>query len=513
MLADSRGADTIRAVMQVPDIVANAAARFPDRACVIEGARSLSFAEVDARADRLAQAFAAHGLGRGDRVAVLAQNELEHLEVQVAAQRAGMLLVPLNYRLAIPELKAILADCGPRLLIAGPGYADAAAELGLPAWHLGEGYERVLAGFRPTGGRALLDAATPSSILYTSGTTGRAKGAVTSNGALWARINLMALELGMAPGDSFFFPIPLFHVASGVAYAFTYRGGTLVLMRDFDAAGAVDLMSAHRVSHAVLVPTMINRLVERLREHPAELEQLRLMLYGGSAISPDLLRRVMAALGCRFLQGYGLTEALNVSMLRTGDHDPDGRPELLSSAGTDTISYEVRVVDTDGNDVPAGQVGEIVARGPGVMDGYWNAPDATARVLRDGWLSTGDLGYRSQDGYLYITDRSKDVIVSGGENVYSREVEDALCAHEAVLEAAVVGIPSAEWGEAVHGVVVLRAGAAPAELIAHCRARLAGFKTPKSIDIVDELPKNASGKILKREVRQRYWRDAERAIA
>jgi acyl-CoA synthetase (AMP-forming)/AMP-acid ligase II len=506
--------------MRVPDLLANAVERFPERPCVIEGEGSLSFAAADGRADRLAQAFAGHGLRPGDRVALLAKSELEYLEIQVASQRAGLILVPLNQRLATPELRAILSNCEPALLIHGPGYAETAAELGLPVtWHLkdegvGDAYEAVLRGFEPTGAHVRLDAQLPCSILYTSGTTGRSKGAVTSNGALWAHVNLMALEIGMRPGDSFLFPIPLFHVSSAVAYAFAYRGCTVVLMRDFDPAGAVAAMARHRTSHAVFVPTMIGRVVEELGAHAADLPALRLVLYGGSAISPELLRRALATLGCDFLQGYGLTEALNAAMLRTDEHDPDGRPELLASAGKATISYEVRVVDTGGRELPAGEVGELVIRGPGVMDGYWNAPEDTARALRGGWLHTGDLGHRSDDGYLYITDRLKDVIVSGGENVYSREVEDALSEHPGVLEVAVIGIPSARWGEAVHGVVVPRPGARldPDELLASCRGRLAGYKLPKSVEVVDDLPKNASGKILKREIRDAYWRETERAV-
>jgi long-chain acyl-CoA synthetase len=351
---------------------------------------------------------------------------------------------------------------------------------------------------------------------------------VTSNGTLWARINFFGLETGLEPGDRFLFPIPLFHVSSAVAYACMYRGVTVVLMRDFDAVQAIEEMSAHRVTHAVFVPTMIARIVEAMSQaevaetmsqtdDPAgrpTLDALRLILYGGSAIAPEVLRRAMRLLGCQFLQGYGLTEAINATMLRPADHDPDRWPERLASAGTDTTSYEVRVVDAEERELAPGEVGEIVIRGPGVMDGYWHAPEATAQVLRDGWLHTGDLGYRAADGFLYISDRLKDVIVSGGENIYSREVEDVLYEHPAVLEAAVIGVPSQRWGESVHAEVVLRSGRCleSDELLLHCRERVAAYKAPKSVAIVAELPKNASGKILKREIRQRYWSHAERAV-
>ena len=320
--------------MLVPDLIANAATRFPGRPCMVGGDRRLTFAEVDARADRLADAFARRGLRRGDRVALLAGSELEHLEIQVAAQRAGAILVPLNFRLAVPELRAVLGDCEPELLICGGEYSEAAQELRVPqVLRLGAEYEDALATARPVGPPAPLHAQTPSAILYTSGTTGRAKGALTSNGTLWARVNLMCLELGMEPGDVFYFPIPMFHVSSAVAYAFAYRGATTILPRRFTPAGAVRDMRRAGVTHAVFVPTMISRLVEELAARPAALETLQLVLYGGSAIAPEVLRRAMPALGCRFLQGYGLTEALNASMLRADDHDADGRPSCWAPPG------------------------------------------------------------------------------------------------------------------------------------------------------------------------------------
>jgi acyl-CoA synthetase (AMP-forming)/AMP-acid ligase II len=501
--------------MQLPDLIAGAVSRYPARPCVVAGARSLTFAEVDDRASRLAGALRARGADGGARVALLARNEPEYFEIQLAAQRAGALLVPLNYRLATAELRAIVADCEPALLIHGSECAEQAAELDVPGtWELGGAYEAMLDDCDSPVERRPLDSSVPCSILYTSGTTGRSKGAVISNGALSARVNLFAIELSIAPGDSLLFPIPLFHTSSALAYAFTYLGCTVALMREFDAAGAVAALRDHGVSHAVFVPTMLGRVVEHLIAEPTRLDSLRRVMYGGSAVAPDLLRRAFSALGCDFVQGYGLTEAINASVLRADDHDPDGKPELLASAGTAAISYEVRVVDEDGCELGPDEVGEIVLRGPCVMDGYWQSPDDTASALRGGWLHTGDLGRRSSDGYLYITDRLKDVIVSGGENVYSREVEDALYSHPAVFEAVVVGVPSPAWGESVHAEVVRRPGTSidPDELIAHCRARLAGYKTPKSVNVVEELPKSASGKILKREVRDKYWAGAERAI-
>jgi acyl-CoA synthetase (AMP-forming)/AMP-acid ligase II len=506
--------------MDVPDLLANALLRSPGKPCVAERERSLTYAEVDARATALAHAFAARGLEPGARVALLALNELEYLEIQVAAQRARVILVPLNYRLAAAELAAQLSDCEPELLIHGPGFAEVAEEVGPELiWHLGSGgcgtpYDDQLGEPGPPPAPPALRGEDICTILYTSGTTGHAKGAMVSNRGLLASLSVPALEIGVKPGDTFVLPLPMFHVASHMAYAFVYRGATLALLRSFDAAAAIEALARHRATHTVLVPTMLGRVAELLERDPRQLDDLRLLVYGGSPISPDLLRRAIRALGCEFYQGYGLTEAFSATVLRPEDHDPDGAPKLLASAGRDALSYRLAILDPYGAELPAGELGEIAIRGPAVMEGYWNAPEATAAVMRDGWFHTGDLGYRAPGGFVYLTDRLKDVIVSGGENVYSREVEDALYSHGAVLEAAVIGIPSPEWGEAVHGVVVLREGrsAQSAELIAHCRQVLAGYKAPKSIDVVDDLPKNAAGKILKRALRDSHWAGNARAI-
>ncbi|MCZ7526509.1 MAG: long-chain fatty acid--CoA ligase [Acidimicrobiia bacterium] len=506
--------------MEVPDLLSNSAKRFPDRPAVVEGARSLTFAELHERAGRAAAAFTAAGLRRGDRVAFLAFNELEYLEILVATQRAGLIVVPLNFRLAVPELAFMVGDSAPGLLVHGPGLREQAEALGVGrTWHLGsdgagDAYEDALDAAPTPVDPPRLDHADAAAILYTSGTTGRPKGAVLSNGAVWARCTMFGLEVGMTPGDVFVQPLPMFHMAANMSQAFAYTGGTNVMVKAFDPALVVGELARHRATHVLLVPTMINLLCEEPTLAGADLSALRMVLYGASPIPPEVLRRAIAALRCDFLQFFGMTETAGSSLLRPADHDPDGHPEWLPSAGTDSLSFETRVVDPDDRPLPPGEVGEIVCRGPSVMDGYWNAPEATMEALRGGWMHTGDLGYRSADGYLYVTDRLKDMIVSGGENVYPREVEDALYEHPAVLEAAVIGVPHERWGEAVHALVVPRAGEAPnpEELIAHCRVRLAGYKVPKSVELVDELPKNPTGKILKRLVREPYWEGHERRV-
>jgi len=498
--------------VEVPDLLRNATTRFPDRVCVVEGERSRTFADVDERAARAAAALRGIGLRPGDRVALLAHNELEYLEIQLAVQRAGMILVPLNFRLTAPELAVILGDCSPRLLVHGPGLGEIASQLGVEhVWHLGtpgvgDPYDELvaMASAGPCDDYVPSDRA--AAIMYTSGTTGRPKGAVLSSGAVWARCNVMANEADIRPGDVFIQGLPMFHIAAHTAYGFTYRGATIVMTRQFDPAGFAGLLTRWSATHVLLVPTMINMLTLEPSVATAELDQLRMVLYGASPIAPEVLRRAIDVFRCGFLQFFGMTETFGVSLLRPEDHDPVGHPERLASAGTDALSAQTRVVDLDGIDVPAGVVGEILSRGPALMDGYWNNPRATEEALRDGWMHTGDLGYRSPDGYLFVSDRLKDMIVSGGENVYPREVEDVLLEHPAVFEAAVIGVPDDRWGERVHALVVLRPGtmAEPEAITAFCRGRLAGYKVPKSLELSAVLPKNATGKVLKHLLRDRY---------
>lgn len=504
----------------VPDLLGAGLRRFPSRPCITVGARTLSFAEAHDRAGRLAAVLASRAVAPGDRVAVLAANEAEWLEIQAGTSRAGAILVPLNYRLAVAELQFQVGDCDPRLVIHGPGYAEAAAQLDRPTFHLGacghgDSYEEALHAAGGSIGLTAVPADATAQLLYTSGTTGRPKGALISNHALWARYAMFIAEVGIRPEHVFVQALPMFHMSSHVGSAFTFVGATQVTVATFDPSAVLALIAAHRASHALLVPTMINTLAVHPELASTDLSSLDTVLYGASPISPEALTRAIAAFGCAFVQFYGMTETAGVTMLRAADHDAAGRPRLLASAGTDTIGFQTRVVDHDDVDVATGEVGEIIARGPCVTDGYWGRPAESAEALRGGWMHTGDLGYYDEDRYLFVADRLKDMIITGGENVYPREVEDVLDEHPAVFESAVFGVPSDRWGEAVHAHVVLRSpGVATAEeLIRHCRARLAPYKTPKSIDIVDDLPRNATGKVLKRELRAGYRADAPRPIS
>ena len=506
--------------MIVPDMLTFGVSRAPHRPCVVDRDRVHTFAETSERASRLADALRRHGIRRGDRISLLAQNELEYTEIQVGASRAGAILAPLNWRLTVPELRYMVENCTPSLLIHGAGYEQAARELGLPTWYLGDGghgepYEQHLAAAEPDPQLPALPAQDAAQIIYTSGTTGRPKGAILSNFALWSRWNTFAIEYRARTEHVYVGGLPMFHMAAHPAWGFAYVGATNVMIRAFAPQEVLETVERVRGTHLMLVPTMINLLLEHPAIDDVDLSSLEAVLYGGSPIAPELLRRAVERFRCDFAQTYGMTETSVATLLTPADHDPDRKPHLLASGGRDAVSQQVRVVDEHDVDVPPGQLGELVVRGPQVFDGYWGDVAATAEALRGGWMHTGDIGYFSEERYLYVVDRLKDAIVTGGENVYSREVEDVLYEHPDVFEAAVIAVPSERWGEAVHALVVARPGAAPAAdvLIAHCRERLAGYKVPKSVEFVDELPKNALGKLEKKLLRERYWAGHERSIA
>ncbi|MFV0463064.1 MAG: long-chain-fatty-acid--CoA ligase [Nostocoides sp.] len=495
--------------MHYSDLVRGMSTSRPTADAVVGSGRRLSFADVDERANRLCDALRTRGVRPGDRVALLAGNEPEYVEIQAACLRAGFALVPLNIRLTQPELLFILSDCTPSVIIGGRGLEERSAVLaGLAgiAHHFALGsspaemnYEDALAHASSTRGEEPDDAELIATILYTSGTTGQPKGALVTRRAFTARVLVNAAELQTTTADTHLACLPLFHIAAFLTYAHIAVGATVVMLPEFDPLAFVDVVRAEQVTTTVLVPTMIGMIVDEPALAQTDLTGMRLIIYGGAPIHADLLRRSLARFQCGFHQQYGMTETGAQTILRPADHDPDDL-EKLSSGGTEAISFEVRVVDADDTPVPDGSPGEVVCQSPTVMSGYWNRPEATAETLRGGWMHTGDVGFRDSRGYLHITDRRNDMIISGGENVYPREVESVLLEHPHVRDVAVVGTSDPTWGEVVTAVVL--APAPPTEELAtFLRERLAGYKVPRRWVVEDELPRNATGKLLKHVIR------------
>jgi acyl-CoA synthetase (AMP-forming)/AMP-acid ligase II len=487
-----------------PDLLAYGLRRSPDALCVTDPERALTFAQADDRASRLLSALRAAGLRRGDRIGLLAHNRAEHLELMVAAQRGGFVLVPLNWRLTAFELARILADCTPALLIYADSFSEIAGRLPVARrWALGSGYADRLAASDPAVG-ARIDPDAVCEILYTSGTTGISKGAMVTNRTHLARMSTVALDLSIHPEHVFLQVMPMFHIMVIFTHTFAWRGAANVILPRFDVADIFASIADHRVTHTALVPTAVDALVGSADRAGADCSSLQTILYGASPITPGALRRALAAFDCGFHQIYGMTEVGTATILWPSDHDPQKRPDLLASAGTEMTLVAIEILDGDGRNCPDGSPGEIVITGPGVTDGYWNNPEATATGLPDGRMHSGDIGFRNAEGYVFVTDRLKDIIVTGGENVSPREVEETLELHPDVRECAVIGLPDERYVERVHAVLVL-AGDRPldeASLRAHCAQRLAGYKCPRSYAVTDGLPRNPVGKLLRRELRE-----------
>jgi long-chain acyl-CoA synthetase len=509
----------------VADMVRPHAAATPTAPALTFEGRTFSFAELDARSSQSAQALRSAGVGPGDRVALLTRNRAECYELMFACSKLGAILVGLNWRLAPVELQAIVADARPTVIVVGPTEqdllnADARATAGVRrVVTLGEEFDAWRAA------QPAIDPAHPGApddvalLLYTSGTTGLPKGVMLTNRGMSFTPRL-AEAWGMSRGSVNLVAMPMFHIGgSGYGTSTLAVGGHTVLMREVNPAQVVELIARHRVTHTFLVPAVVQMLLQVPGVEQADLSSMELLMYGASPIGDVLLRRALQVLRCKFMQAYGMTETSGtVVVLEPADHDPDGpRAGLLKSCGRPLPWVELRIVDPAGHaDAGPGEVGEIWLRSEMVMKGYWNQPAATAEAIQPGgWLRTGDAAYRDAEGYLYLYDRFKDMIISGGENVYPAEVENVLHAHPAILEAAAIGVPHERWGETVKAIVVLRPGmqVGEQELIAFARERLARYKCPSSVEFAPSLPRNASGKLLKRELRKAYWKEQDRGIA
>jgi len=503
----------------------------PDKTAIVFGARRCSFRELSDRVARLAGALQALGMARGDRVGILALNADRYLEAVMACWWGGGVINPVNIRWSVPEVVYSLDDCDTGMLIVDDSFARMADGVRAKAKrapvfiHAGDGpapegmlsFEQLIAETEPVadahrGGDDL------ACIMYTGGTTGFPKGVMQSHLNLWSACIQRMAEAPPLKDGACLHVAPLFHIA-GLARAVVQfiAGETHVIVAGFDAAEILTLIEREAVADTVLVPTMIQALLAHPDFDKHDLRCLKRLSYGASPSAGAMVEQLLARLPwIELSHSYGLTEACPiVSTNPPENHSEAARKSGLSrSVGRGGFGVEVKVVDGEGREVPRGTVGEIIVRGPNIMQGYWNKPEETARALRDGWLHTGDGATMDADGYLFIVDRLKDMIVSGGENVYSAEVENVIAQHTGVALCAVIGIPHAQWGEAVHAVVVRRPGASLSEdeLKAHCREFIAPYKCPKSVEFRDALPLSGAGKILKKELREPFWSGRPRGV-
>lgn len=506
--------------MRVTNALVRAARLAPGRTAAIDGSRTESWSALADRVSRMAAVLAQRGIAPQGRVAILANNGLGYFATWYAVPWCGAVLVPLNTRLALAELEFQLVDAGVDLLLHDEAFAEQAHALtqrGAVSTALRidgdpESLSGLACGVPPLpeyAGEGEL-----AGIFYTGGTTGLPKGVMLSHGNLTAMaINLLA-HVDFEAGDVLFHAAPMFHLADIGTLFGTMAAGTHVFRPVLEPAGMIEDFAKHGVTHCFTVPVMIERLTSEAAARDLDLSGLRCLGYGGSPMAAASLDKARAQFPrVNFIQGYGQTEFPAATFLTPEDHGPDADPALLRSCGRACFGFDIRILDEQGNECPRGTVGEIVGRGDNVMMGYLGRPEETAEVLRDGWIHTRDAGWMNDAGYIFVTDRLKDMIVSGAENVYSIEVENALSYHPAVFECAVVGLPDAQWGERVHAIIVVAEGATPPgeqELREHCRERIAGYKIPKSFEFRrDLLPRTAAGKVQKRELRDQRMATGE----
>jgi acyl-CoA synthetase (AMP-forming)/AMP-acid ligase II len=503
------------------DLIASHARVRPDRVALRCGERAWSYAMLDQHADAVAATLLERGMAPADRVGLLSHNSDLHPILAIAAARAGLIFVPINWRLSHAEITHIVHDAGIAMLFVED---DAASwRTALPGLSVEPGEMLIDPHWLVSARAGPIAAVAPSTtvlLVYTSGTTGVPKGVMLSHRSLFgtsvARIAAPQAWDQWGADDVTLLPLPLAHIGGFSMLARSLlSGGEAIIQPAFDPEWVLDAIEHQGVSKIGLVPTAMKMVIDHPRARRVDYSRIRTMLYGAAPITLDLLRAGIAVFGCDFAQSYGMSETgATCVVLPPQDHDPAGNARMRA-AGKALPGTQLRILDDDGRILPTGQVGEIAIHTVGIMNGYWNRPDMTAAVLSDdGWYRTGDAGYLDGDGYLFIMDRIKDMIISGAENVYPAEVENVMSLHDAVDEVAVIGVPDPRWGEAVKAIVVTKAGhaIAPDALIAWTRERLARYKAPRSIDIVAALPRNASGKIDKPALRRPYWAGQERAV-
>jgi acyl-CoA synthetase (AMP-forming)/AMP-acid ligase II len=516
--------------MTLGDIIERNAMLHAGKPAVIYQDRPTTYRAFRDRAHALAASFHARGLRRQDRIAILAMNSLAYLEFYAACELAGFIAVPINYRLTTPEILHIVTDAAPSVLVFDIEYAAVAAAIResgaistfvcigdgeATAW--AEAFEKLAS----SSDIHLPFRARPEDIayiVYTSGTTGRPKGAMLDHAGEIGFIESQTLEIMINPDDRMLLCMPFYHIGAKCnQLGASLRGATVILHRSYDVRAVAETIARERVTVAHLAPVMVQDLLALPDLASFDHSSLKVVQYASGPMAVATVKRGLDLYGQIFMQVYGMTEAGGATVLHCHEHVVDGSPEQLrrlGSAGQAIWGCRVRVIREDETPCEPDELGEILVQTPGLMRGYWNKGGETAAVLRDGWLHTGDIGMLDKDNFLYVVDRKKDMIVSGGENIYPREVEECLYQHPEVAEAAVIGVPDARWGEAVKAFVVLRSRPGPSadEIIEHCRGLIASYKKPKTIEFVLELPRLANKKIDKKKLRAAFWPAANRQI-
>ena len=489
----------------------------PQKIALIDGDVQISYQDLWRRCGLLVGALRKLGACKGDRIAILANNGHQFVETYVGVPTGGMVVVPLNTRHAMPELLYALKDSGARILLTDRPDPGELADVVDHVISLPGDYEAMLANASEAKLGEDADENAMAGLFYTGGTTGASKGVMLTHRNLIANSHNWLAGVPQSVSDKYLLMAPMFHAAgSNGILAAIWIGACQVSLGAFDPSIVLDLIEKHKITISLGVPSMLAAIAEQQHSNPRDTSSLEILAHGGSPIATEVLRRICSALPtAQMVEVYGATETSPLATILQHEEmlldDPRAR-----SCGRSVVGSAISICDPNGIQLATGEVGEVVIAGTNVMKGYWNKQEQTASVLKNGAYWTGDLGYLDEAGYLYLVDRSKDMIVSGGENVYSTEVEEVLYQHPAVLEAAAFGVPDDKWGEAVHAVVVPRSeysNVDPEELIAFCREQIAGYKVPKKIDIrQEELPKSGPGKVLKRELRAPFWASSDRSV-
>jgi long-chain acyl-CoA synthetase len=510
------------------DIIYRNALLYPDNEAFVYGKKRVTFSEFNVRVNRLIHALHDMGVKKGDVVGILSWNCLEYADIYGATMKGGFIASPFNPRLKANELDYIINYSGASTLFVGAELREMVNSLksrlpGVENYISLEGaapglvdYDDLLASHRRQEPVVNIDEDDPLCIIYTSGTTGIPRGAQYTQRRFVDDSRTLSIDMCLQPGDRRVQITPLFHIAGNSHFRSSlYTAGCNILLKTFDPAATLKIIQEERATHMDFVPTHLAAILNLPDLDKYDISSIKFLWYGGSPMPVEVVKKGIKVFGPVLAQGYGQSESgPAISHLSREDHNVLDRPEVeqkkLTSAGRPDIGVQVRIVDDEGKDVTPGEVGEIIVRSQHIMVEYWRKPEDTQATMRDGWLYTGDMGYCDEQGYIYIADRKKDMIISGGENVYPREIEEVLQRHPAVLEATVIGVPDPYWVERVHAVVVTKkeARTTAEEIAAFCKLHLAGYKTPKSVDFVDALPRNTTGKILKRELREKYRAEA-----